>query len=339
MKSLIRKIIPKSAIATYHKTLTALAAVRFGFPSRKMIVIGVTGTNGKSTTVHLISHLLEGTGHKTGYTTTVDFKVGDRRWLNKYKMTMLGRTALQGMLSQMAQDNTHYAIIETSSEGLIQNRNTGIDYDVAVFTNLTPEHIESHGSFENYKKAKGLLFSSLKKSIKKNLDWSGSVKKCIVANTDDSASDYYLSFWSEKKIGFGKNTSEKQLDEKVVADNIVLGSDGSSFSVQGVQYKTQLLGLHNVYNILAAIAVGRSQGISHAQMSAILPDIQGVPGRMEWINEGQQFKVLIDYAPEPASLDACYKTINDLMRPEIKRVIHILGSAGGGRDTSRRPIL
>ena len=154
IKKLLRKFLPKRLFNFYHGLIAWSAACRYGFPSRKMIVVGVTGTNGKSTTVDLIAHLLRATGHSVGFTTTVTIGVEGNIWLNRHKMTMLGRFHLQKLLRQMVAQGCRYAIIETSSEGLVQNRHWGIDYDVAVFTNLTPEHIESHGGFENYKKAK-----------------------------------------------------------------------------------------------------------------------------------------------------------------------------------------
>ena len=150
MISRLKKFIPSFALQWYHLTLAMSAAVLYRFPSKKLIVIGVTGTNGKSSTVALIAKILETAGHRVGATSTVSFKIADKEWLNDKKMTMLGRFALQKMLRQMVDAGCQYAVIETSSQGIAQYRHVGIEYDVAVFTNLTPEHIEAHGGFCGY---------------------------------------------------------------------------------------------------------------------------------------------------------------------------------------------
>ena len=140
-----------------------IAALFYGFPSRKMKVIGVTGTKGKTTTCNLIAQILNFSGHKTGMATTVNFRIGDYEWKNESKQTMLGRFQLQKLLRQMVKENCEYAVIETSSEGILQYRHCFIDYNIAVFTNLSPEHIERHGGFENYRSAKVKLFEKVAK--------------------------------------------------------------------------------------------------------------------------------------------------------------------------------
>ena len=152
----------------YYRVLEYAAAFLYGFPSRKMIVIGITGTKGKSTVVRLTSSILKQAGFKTGWTSSIDFKIGEKIEPNNTKMTMIGRFAMQKLLSRMVEAECQYAIIETSSEGLAQFRHIGIDYDIAVLTNLSPEHIERHKGFENYKAAKQMLFKSLGKSFRKN---------------------------------------------------------------------------------------------------------------------------------------------------------------------------
>ena len=141
IKLLLRKIIPESFINVYHFILAHVAAFCYGYPSQRLIVIGVTGTNGKSTTVQFIGRLLEHTGERVGWTSTASFKVADREWVNDKKMTMLGRFQTQKLLHQMVKAGCRYAIVETSSQGVAQFRHVGINYDIAVFTNLTPEPI------------------------------------------------------------------------------------------------------------------------------------------------------------------------------------------------------
>ncbi|MEK7102504.1 MAG: Mur ligase family protein, partial [Patescibacteria group bacterium] len=161
MKAFIKKFIPTPLLGWYHRALAAFGAFWYGFPSEKMVVIGVTGTNGKSTVGYFIAKIFDHIGAKSGLTSTAVFKIADREWLNDKKMTMLGRFQLQRMLRDMVRAGCQYAVVETSSEGIKQYRHRGINYDVAVFTNLTPEHLEAHGGFEQYKQAKGELFAWL----------------------------------------------------------------------------------------------------------------------------------------------------------------------------------
>jgi UDP-N-acetylmuramoyl-L-alanyl-D-glutamate--2,6-diaminopimelate ligase len=334
IKELIKKIIPGFLLRWYHKTLALAANIFYGFPSNKMVVIGVTGTNGKSTTVHLIAKMFEGAGFKVGATSTVGFKIAGEECLNKKKMTMLGRFALQKLLRKMVAAGCRYAIIETSSQGVEQFRHLGVNYDVVVFTNLTPEHIEAHGGFENYKKAKGKFFAHLTVKPKKMIDGK-MVPKVSVVNLDDEHAKYFAEFPADKKINYGiKNQSD------VRAENVVLKNSGADFTVRGVPFHLNLMGEFNVYNSLAAAAVGLSQGLSLEIISKSLAQVSGVPGRMEFINEGQNFKILVDYAPEPASMEKLYETVRGSgFMSSGGKIIHVLGSAGGGRDKSRRPIL
>ena len=158
LKKFMKKYIPAWTWHFYHYTLARLATVFYRYPSERLVVIGVTGTNGKSSTCQLIGQLLEALGNRVGWTTTAGFKIAEEEWVNNQKMTMLGRLQTQKNLRRMIQKKCTHAIIETSSQGLLQSRHVGINYDVAVFTNLTPEHIEAHGGFDAYKEAKRLLF-------------------------------------------------------------------------------------------------------------------------------------------------------------------------------------
>lgn len=342
MKSLIKKFIPASFLSLYHKALAILANIIYGRPSEKLAVVGVTGTNGKSTTVNLIASVLEAGGYQVGFTSTVNFKIGSKEWLNDKKMTMLGRFALQKLLKQMVSAGCDYAIIETSSEGIKQSRHLGINYDVAIFTNLTPEHLESHGSFENYKDAKGELFKKLKKGnppaggkkIKGRI-----IEKISIINLDDEYASYFLQFPADQKIGYGLNfISDITGVAEIRAENISLAKEGTSFEVNEAGFNLFLPGRFNIYNALAAISLGQSQKIADEKIANGLAKVKGVAGRMELIDQGQNFQVLVDYAPEPESMKQLYQTIDDL-KLTTGRIIHLLGSAGGGRDKSRRPVL
>lgn len=337
MKTLIRKIIPKSLLKLYHYFLATLAAIVYNFPSRKLKVIGVTGTTGKTTACNLIAALLEEEGYKVGLTTTANFKIGKREWINTTKQTMQGRFRLQKLLWEMVKAGCQYAVIETSSEGLAQGRHLFIDYDVAVFTNLSPEHIESHGGFEKYKEAKGKLFKSLSRSKK--------TPTVIVANLDDQNVEYFLGFAADKKYGYTINSKFKIQNSKliknlqiVVAHDIQVNALGTKFYINSQEFNLNLLGKFNVYNALAAICVGLSQNISLEKIRQALRKFKSMPGRMEKIEAGQDFLVFVDYAHEPRGLESIYQTLKEIKKPE-SRIISVLGSCGGGRDKAKRPIL
>ncbi len=328
----------------YYRLLAQLAALIYGFPSEKMIVVGVTGTTGKSTVVNLIARVLEQTGAKVGLTTTFNFRIGEKEWENKTKMTMLGRFALQKLLKQMLRAGCCYAVIETSSQGVEQYRHLGINYDIGVFTNLSPEHIESHGSFDKYRQAKQKFFQHLIASKKKIID-NKLINKVGIINLDDENSGYFLKFKTDKQYGYtlvnfnfqsappaGGWRTKLQIIE---AENIVANFSGLGFSVNNTDFKLNLLGKFNVYNALAAICVGLSQGVSLGVCQKALADIKQIPGRMEVLIK-EPFVVLVDYAHTPDSLEKVYQTIKPLIQGKM---ICVFGSAGGGRDKWKRPII
>jgi UDP-N-acetylmuramoyl-L-alanyl-D-glutamate--2,6-diaminopimelate ligase len=363
----IKKIIPlqvfKFLQPSYHFLMGYLAALYYGFPSRRLIVVGITGTTGKTSTVNLLAKLLTDNDYQAGYTSTAQFNDGRREWLNDKKMTMPGRFFLQKTLSRMLKNGCKVAIVETTSQGIEQYRHRFIDYDILLFTNLYPEHIEAHGGFDNYKKAKGKLFSHLKRCVSKYINEKGEVvlkprvlqktelrklKKSIIVNGDDEQALYFLSFFSEQKSIF---SSQKKLDalNKEIEENdikpqpsylsyelLFTGADGSEFIFNNNRYHLSLLGDYNVINAVAALAVAYDLKIDDNNLAKSLENIKSLAGKMEKIEEGQNFTVLIDYAFEPKALSALYKNLKFL---EHSRLIHVLGSTGGGRDQSRRPIL
>lgn len=333
--SVIKKLIPKAAISRYHKAMSFLADRFYGHPSGKMTVIGVSGTKGKSTTCYFIAKILEDAGFRVGMTSTAMFKIAEREWLNPYKMTMRGRFAMHGFLQQMVRAGCRYAIVETSSEGIAQYRHAGIEYDAAVFTNIAPEHIEAHGSFEKYLEVKTKLFSGLKKRAGCSLLKD---KKVIVVNGDDAHVERFTDFPADVYYRYGASVFNKPQSEAifndVLAEDIQSGADGSSFRVGNVPFQLHLLGAFNIQNALAAIAVAQSQGIDLEICRRALDKILVMPGRMESIEEGQDFRVIVDYAHNPSSFAALYET---LLRIPHGRVFHIFGGTGGGRDKLKRP--
>ena len=326
----IKRFIPNWALDIYHRTLSITAAAIYGNPSHKMVVIGVTGTNGKTSTAYMIAKALEAGGQKTGCTTTALFKIADKEWLNKTKMTMLGRFALQKNLKQMLEAGCRYAVIEVSSQGIVQHRHKHIAFDVGVFTNLTPEHIEAHGGFENYKQAKINLFRHIASLPNKIIDGQ-KITKAFILNKDDKHSQDFAVSSVDNIVWYGIDAKSE-----IKADSVEESEQGIKFKLGDKQINLQIPGRVNAYNALAAIAVAKALDVDISQAISQLEQVSGIPGRFERIDVGQSWQVLVDYAPEPESLKKVYETIK-LINP--KRLIHVLGSCGGGRDAARRPIL
>ncbi|MDP3970479.1 MAG: UDP-N-acetylmuramyl-tripeptide synthetase [bacterium] len=334
MKKLLKKILPPKLILQYHKFLGRYAAKKFDHPSNKLIVIGVTGTKGKSTTCNLIWHLLTQAGFKVGMATTVNFRIADKHWLNDTKMTMLGRTKLQNMLSDMVEAGCQYAIIETSSEGIKQFRHIGINYDMVVFTNLYPEHLDAHEGFENYKQAKLELFRHASQSLLKEHDGK-TIQKIAVVNADATDADQFIQAaqMGSKIIWSRKENVEAPINLQI--SSVVETAEGVKFSIGEYEFNCNLHGAWNVENIVSAVSVCIAQGFSYPDIVAWLNNFPGVPGRMELIDAGQKFFVVVDYAYEPTSLGLLY----DYWRKQVgldKKMITLISSTGGGRDVGRR---
>ncbi|MFZ2803596.1 MAG: UDP-N-acetylmuramoyl-L-alanyl-D-glutamate--2,6-diaminopimelate ligase [Patescibacteria group bacterium] len=329
MMNRLRQAVPASWLGAYHLVLSYLAAAWYGFPSEKLVIVGVTGTNGKTTTAYFTAKALEAAGDQTGCTTTALFKVGTKEWLNDTKMTMLGRFQLQKLLRDMVKAGCRYAVIETSSQGIAQHRHRAINYDVAIFTNLTPEHVEAHGSFEKYKDAKVELFRHMAKSKRKIFGGKTVPKIAVVNLASEHAKDFAVA-GLDKVVWYGigaGDMSAKDLEDK---------GWSTSFTVDGHRTTVNMPGEVNVENALAAIATATSLGLSLEAVLQKIDSVSGVPGRFERINEGQPYTVIVDYAVEPAAMEKLYAAIDKLPHA---RVIHVLGSCGGGRDVARRPIL
>ncbi|MFA5134201.1 MAG: UDP-N-acetylmuramoyl-L-alanyl-D-glutamate--2,6-diaminopimelate ligase [Patescibacteria group bacterium] len=335
MKACIKKFVPKPVLRRYHWSLARLGALLYRHPSRKLVVIGVTGTKGKSTTAAMAAAVLEGAGKSVGLISTIKFKVAKKEWPNETKQTMPGRFRLQQLLSRMVSAGCTYAVIETSSEGVAQYRHLGIDYDVAVFTNLSPEHIEAHGSYEQYRHAKLMLFRGLQGSYRKSVG-GGQVQKKIIVNADDEEAERFLSCSSDEEWAYGLKSRVTSTPNAVRATGIAESAAGVSFEAAGRLFNLHLLGEFNVYNALAALTVGLSQGVSAEVCKRALENIPMLPGRLEEIKNNRGFRVFVDYAHEPASLEAAYRT---LRRLDPSRMISVLGSQGGGRDKAKRPLL
>ena len=318
MKNLIKKFIPSFLLSWYHFLLAFLGAILYGFPSKRLKVVGVTGTNGKTTTVEMISKILDynpptasshslrerapEAGYKAAVLSSIRFKIGDKDCPNTLKMTMPGRFKIQKFLRQAVNAGCQYAILEVTSEGIKQHRHRFINFEAAVFTNLSPEHIEAHGGFENYKETKGKLFQT--------------TKNIHIVNLDDENAKYFLQFPAKKKYTFGMNQGD--------------------INNKDIKLQLSLIGNFNIYNALAAIGVGLSQGISLETCKRAVENVKGIPGRMEEV-VSQPFKVFVDYAFTPNALEKVYQAIKNNFQP--KKMICVLGACGGGRDKWKRPVL
>lgn len=313
----------------YHYLVAVFAYWFYGRPARHLIVVGVTGTKGKSSTARFVAEVLRAGGDKVGLLSTVEFQIADKRILNDKKMTMLGRGQIQKMLRDMVLAGCKYAVVETSSEGILQYRHVGLDYDVCVFTNLGIEHSERHGGFENLKRDKGKIFAGLASSGKKIVAGQ-QVPKIIIANTDDANVDYFLSFGASKKITYGMEKSADVFGKIISTDE-----NGVIMNCGGSEFKINIPGKFNAYNALAAVATGRAFNISDPVIANGIAGVKLIEGRMEFINAGQPFKVIVDYAHEPMSLNELFKAARQMIGAENK-IIAVIGSDGGGRDKSKR---
>ncbi|MEK7631545.1 MAG: UDP-N-acetylmuramyl-tripeptide synthetase [Patescibacteria group bacterium] len=338
IRMLLRRIVPKSFMAAYHGVRESFAALQTGFPARKLLVIGVTGTKGKSTTVAMLAHCLTAHGERVAFSSTVQWGLLGKTWSNRSKMTMPGNGAIQAFMRNAVRAGCTAVIIEVSSEGLAQGRHLGIAFDVAVFLNLTPEHIESHGSFRKYREAKEQLFASLYRSWRKTLQGKR-VPTAIVANVDDPYAFSFLRHAADKHIGFSQTPNEvKAADglQLLRATDVTSTATQSTFAIGDTRYVVPLLGAFNVQNALATIAVLDGLGYDRVKTIAALATFAGISGRMEEVQLGAPYRVFVDYAHEPASLQAAYAAVQ-LLQP--KRLLTLLGAQGGGRDIAKRGVM
>ncbi|MCX6790987.1 MAG: UDP-N-acetylmuramyl-tripeptide synthetase [Candidatus Gribaldobacteria bacterium] len=330
VKKIIRKIVPARLISTYHFVLAYLASFWYGFPSKEMVVIGVTGTKGKTSTCNFIWSTLTAGGFRVGLISTANIKIGSQEYINNFHMTMPGRFVLQKLLYSMVKAGCKMCVVETSSEGIKQFRHKGIAYDVMVFTNLSPEHLPSHNnSFEKYQEAKGKVFAELNNGKRKIVEGI-EIKKVIVGNFDDPKKDYFLNFTADQKITFGFLNGADYQGQKIKASN-----KGVDFQVKLFNFHLNTLGEFNVYNALPAIALAEFCNINPQIIQQGLERVRVIPGRMEKIEVGQDFMVLVDYAHEQKSMTAVLGEARKIIAKGAK-VIVLLGAEGGGRDKNKR---
>lgn len=329
MFNFLRQILPDQhpLRLMYHKLKAMAAAFRYGFPAEKMIIIGVTGTNGKTTTSNIIHQIFMEAGKKTGLLTTVNFKIGNVEEANLNKQTTVSPFLLQRKLKEMLNAGCEVVIVEATSIAMIQSRLWGVNIDTGVFTNFTQDHLSYHGSMESYREAKGKMFSNLNTSKRKP-----GIKKISVINADDPEHEYFEQFPVDQMFQYGVQRGT------YAARNIVGEPNGTKFTIripngeQEVHFK--IPGLFNVYNAMAAATVGVAHHINLTTIGAALEKMNPVPGRVESITEGQNFNVIVDYAH---SEDALQKLLSMLKELTTGRLITVFGATGGGRDQDKRP--
>ncbi|MDQ0339218.1 UDP-N-acetylmuramoyl-L-alanyl-D-glutamate--2,6-diaminopimelate ligase [Caldalkalibacillus uzonensis] len=319
--------VPVIVVPDTRRALAYVANCFYGFPTQKLRLIGVTGTNGKTTVTYLIEKMLEDQGLKTGRIGTINMKIGNR--VQEVKNTTPESLHLQQAFHDMLEASCSHAVIEVSSHALDMGRVRGCNFGVAIFTNLTQDHLDYHQSMEQYKQAKGLLFSQLGNGISE-----GDLKYAIL-NADDSASDYYMKITPAQVLTYGIHS--EQADIK--ASDIALSPQGVRFTVyygtQQEKFDVPLVGMFNVYNVLAAVGAGIVEGLSLSQIRESLSKIECIPGRMETVEAGQDFTVIVDYAHTPDSLANVLSTARQLAQ---KRLICVVG-CGGDRDRGKRPLM
>ncbi|MDO4746759.1 MAG: UDP-N-acetylmuramoyl-L-alanyl-D-glutamate--2,6-diaminopimelate ligase [Candidatus Saccharibacteria bacterium] len=311
MKKLLEKLpFYNTAVLPYHLAQAVIASSKHHHPAKKIRVIGVTGTNGKTTTCFMIWQMLRHAGFKTGLMTTVAYGV-DKLEPELGHMTTVDANTLNQRIENIASQGIEFLVLEVTSHALAEYRTLGIPFEIAVFTNLTHDHLDYHKTLTNYRNAKGKLFKKANFSI---------------LNADDPATKYYKTL-SREYITYGIKHGENR------AENIKMDVDGVKYSFGDINIETNIPGEFNVYNSLAAALVGQKLGLSPEQITDGIKSLDSVEGRMNIIDEGQPFTVIVDYAHAPDALEKVFASI-----PNHKgKIISVHGGAGR-RDPSTRPI-
>lgn len=316
MKRLIQSLLPPSLyrplLIPYHVAWQWAAAVRYGFPANKLVVIGVTGTKGKSSVSEMLTSVLTEAGYKVAVSSTIHFKIGDEVRPNLYKMTLPGRGFIQKLLGEAVSKGCTHAVIELTSEAAVQYRHLFLSLNALIFTNLEKEHIESHGSMENYFRAKYRLATALASSSKR--------PRAIIANADNTYGARFLALKVEEQIPFAQDDAE----------NPHMSDTGVSFTYKQQSFDLPQPGMFSILNALATIKTAEFLSIPLTTTASALSHLSRIPGRAERIEAGQPFTAVVDYAHTPDSLKALYAAYP-------QRKICVLGNTGGGRDTWKRP--
>nr|WP_275980201.1 UDP-N-acetylmuramoyl-L-alanyl-D-glutamate--2,6-diaminopimelate ligase [Halalkalibacter alkaliphilus] len=315
--------VPVIIVPDTFRAMAKLACHFYDNPTEKLQLIGVTGTNGKTTVTHLIEKIMQDAKRKTGLIGTMYTKIGSKQY--ETKNTTPESLPLQKLFKEMVDEKVDVSLMEVSSHALHLGRVRGCDFDVAVFTNLSPDHLDYHKTMEAYLYAKGLLFAQLGNTFS---------DKTAVLNADDPASKEIARLTTVDIVTYG--VTEKA---DFTASNIKMSPSGTTFELtafgQKEQISLQLIGMFSVYNALAAIAAAFVSGVSLASIKASLEHVEGVAGRFETVDEGQDYTVIVDYAHTADSLENVLQTVKEFA---TKKIFAIVG-CGGDRDRTKRPIM
>lgn len=318
--------VPNIIVSNTKKAMAVLADAFYDQPSKKLHLIGITGTNGKTTTSHIIEKIFADFGKSTGLIGTMYMKMGQTKF--EVKNTTPESLTLQQYFKQMVDEGIEATVMEVSSHALDEGRVHGCDFDVAVFTNLTQDHLDYHKTMDEYKQAKGLLFAQLGSSF------SHEHPKYAILNYDDPAAIMYLKATAAHVLTYG---IDKKADLQAI--NIKMSSTGTSFDLISPFGKhhvsMKLIGKFSVYNVLAGIGACIVSNIPIQKIIQSIEMVEGVTGRFEPVAAGQNFTVIVDYAHTPDSLENALRTVNQFAE---KRVFVIVG-CGGDRDRSKRPLM
>jgi len=312
------------------EALAYLSAAWHGFPARALRVVGVTGTDGKTTTVNLIAAVLSAAGFATSLISTVNARIGDREYDTGLHTTTPDAPDVQRYLAEMVAAGSQYAVLEATSHGLAQHRVTACEFDVAVVTNITHEHLDYHGSYEAYRDAKARLFWALSQSHRKP-----DTPKVAILNADDSSYDFLRPIPADVRMAYSTRPGAADVSALDVHHSPQGLRLWAATPAGEVEMRSPLVGVYNAQNILAAVAVGVSQGIGLDAIRQGVEAVRGVKGRMEIIDEGQDFTAIVDFAHTPNALQRVLETAKSLY---AGKVIVVFGSAGL-RDRQKRALM
>ncbi len=318
--------VPVVLVKSSKRAMAVLADAFYNHPSHSLQVIGITGTNGKTSTTHIVEQIIRAAGRKTGLIGTLHTKIGDKTF--DVRNTTPESLILQQTFNEMKQENVQTVIMEVSSHALDLGRVHGSDFNIAVFTNLTQDHLDYHGTMAEYRRTKGLLFSQLGNTF--HLEQ----QKYAILNNDDAASEEYKRSTAAHLITYG---IEKSSD--IMAKSIQMKNKGTSFTLsiyeESFNVEINLIGLFSVYNVLAAVCASLAAGVEIPVILKTINKLAGVRGRFELVDAGQSFTVVVDYAHTPDSLKNAITTLKQFSNGKV----YVVVGCGGDRDKTKRPIM
>lgn len=333
IKNKLRKLIPKIILDNFHYPESIFYSLKNGNPSKAIIVIGIVGSKGKTTTANYVWSVLNTAGYKTGQISTANIRIGDKEEPNIWHMTMPGAKKMQYLLNRMKKSGCSFVVMEVPSEAQTQWRHIGIEFDLIIFTGVEKEIMAAHrGSMEILHQHNQRVFAAVEKQSQKNINGK-KIEKVLLANADSSDFNKYTQFSFDHKLSY---SLDKPSDFR--AKEVRISSMGTSFKINGYSYKIGLIGEVNALNAAAAVGVGYVFNIPPEKIQAGLKALKSIPGRMEKINCGQNFLVYVDYAHDPISIKKLLITGRQLIEKN-KKLIVLFGGQGGGRDVEKRAVM